>query len=83
MTKTTNNTNSGINQDDYRVKMVMLTRGDLKNKAWKNFEKENNKPIPEIISSLRKRFERHPIQADTKILQFYDQYGVLLEEQRF
>lgn len=67
-----------------KIKMVILTKPGLENKVWYNFLKENEKPLPQIIRNMMRRFKDIKLLvSQAQVIQFYDnKTNKLIEEHK-
>ncbi len=73
-----------VNKNNYEIKMAILTLPGYKNTAWLNFEKYNDKRTQQnIIEGMFTRFKRNKLAIITRVVQFYDKEGKLIEQREF
>jgi|GEM_PF-5076542 len=73
-----------VNKNNYEIKMAILTLPGYKNTAWLNFEKYNDKRTQQnIIEGMFTRFKRNKLALITRVVQFYNKEGELIEQREF
>jgi hypothetical protein len=73
-----------VNNQNYEVKMRILTEPGYENQTWLSFEKYTNKrSLNSIIEGMYNRFKNNKLASVTRVLMFYDKDGNFLERKDF
>lgn len=54
-----------------RLRMAILTKGDLPNPTWNSFKSQDHKPDDQIIAGMLRRLERSRVFHDLQKVEIY------------
>lgn len=79
----------GLATENSRIKMRVFTTNKDQNKCWYSPDKENKKPVSEIIEGMKRRFQKScnegksGINARINVIVWYDMFNGANEVERF